>query len=143
MDVIDMPDEITLIADCMFPVPPLPEREFTIRVARERGAGGEQVGTEMPFDASPPACEIGVSWRQGPERMKVIRQDHDRINRERARLPGRAKRSTQGAGVIDESRGSAISQRHGEEECSTLDAVPPISDHSDIIPENSLRSSAL
>jgi hypothetical protein len=39
MDVVDMPREVLVIADSVFPKPPLPKREIAIWLALEMNAG--------------------------------------------------------------------------------------------------------
>ncbi len=82
-----MSREVVIVADRVLPIAPLPKREFTIAVPSDVCARIEQMGTEISFDAPPPAGKIRVVGRQTKERMQMIRQDHDGIDRKWPLLP--------------------------------------------------------
>jgi len=104
VNVINVPGEIVVIADGVFPVTPLPKRKFTIRMALEIDACSEEVGAEISLDPTPAPSEIGVSFRQRQDRVQVIRQNHHRIDRKRPFLSGHAKRGAKRADMIDQNR---------------------------------------
>jgi len=63
MDVIDVALEITLVANGVLPEPPLPERQFTVRIALGRGTESNESAAEVPLDPPPSAGEVGVILR--------------------------------------------------------------------------------
>jgi len=143
VNVIDMAKEIVLGPDRVFPITSLPKGKFAVRVAIDRDAGIKQHGAEVSFDASPASSEIRISFRQGQDRMKVIRQDDDGINRKGPFLSGQAKRGAKRADMIDQRRRSAFCECHREEVGSTVNAVAPVPNHFGMISRISLRSSGL
>jgi hypothetical protein len=72
--------------------------------------------------------------------VEVIRQHHDRIDRERVRTSRRPNRCTQRADVIDQSARPPIDERGREEIRSARDEIPPVSHHAARISRISLRS---
>ena len=87
VDVIEVPLEIFLVADHMFPEPPLPHASLS---SLPPGVGD--------FGFAPAACKIrrcksflyppptrwvvGVSARQGPQGVQMVRQQHNRLDLE-------------------------------------------------------------
>ncbi len=143
MDVVHVPREIVVVADRMFPIAPLPKRKFAVGVTLEVRARVEQAGTEVPFDASPPGGKVSVIRGQCKDRVQVIGQDHNSIDRKWSFLPGHTKGRAKRGDVIDKSCRPSIRQCQREKEFSALDAITPISHHDGIIPRISLRSSGL
>jgi hypothetical protein len=60
MDIIDMPREVSVVADGMLPKPPLPKPEIAIWPALEIKARLDQGAAEKPLDPSPPARKICI-----------------------------------------------------------------------------------
>ena len=89
MDVIHMPAPILFISDRMFPKAPLPYRSFPLALARRRrwGCNANTTRTEISLDAAPARRIIIVSPRQAPQRMQMIRENHNRIDLERVFFP--------------------------------------------------------
>jgi len=76
MDVVDMPREIGVIADLMFPVAALPDAAFSFGAsAGVRGFGAGQLSREARFDQRPAQGEVGVAGRQAPDGVQVFRKD--------------------------------------------------------------------
>ena len=101
VNVIDMSSEVAIVADRVLPISPLPKCEFAIGVALDVLTGFEQTGAEVSFDAPPPARKVRVVSGQTEDRVQVIRQDHDGIDRKWPLLPGHAKRGAKRADMID------------------------------------------
>lgn len=81
--IFDMARVIGFIADQVLPKSPLPDAAFAARDAN--------VAEPLPFwkrscksalDQPPPHREVAIVWRQGPDRMYVIGQDYEGIDRE-------------------------------------------------------------
>jgi hypothetical protein len=121
MDVINMPHEIQLIPDLVFPVAPLPKRRFPMFALR----GAEPFAALVrptakhahpPFNQVPARGVIRVAVWQGPDAMQMIRQQHPGIDGER---PCCAYRDNSGAQrmsnqVIAEDRLPAIGDNRKE-----------------------------
>jgi len=87
MDVINMPNEIQLIPDLVFPVTPLPKRRFPMFAL----GGGEPFAALVrptahhahpPFNQIPARGVIRIAGWQGPDAMHMIRQQHPGIDDE-------------------------------------------------------------
>jgi len=104
MDIINVPSKIVFIADRVFPVAPLPKRKLAVGVAPNIRALGKQSGAEMTFDSPPAAGKVGVVLRQCEDRVKVVRQDYNRIDRKGTLFPSCPKSHTKRRDMIDENR---------------------------------------
>jgi hypothetical protein len=100
VNVIDVPLEISIIADCVFPEATLPKRVFPISVARDRSARLYDGGRESAFDQRPAIGEIGVSVGQRHDDVDMIGQHDDRIGREWVLPPRLHYRRAQSRDVI-------------------------------------------
>jgi hypothetical protein len=81
VDVIDMPVEICLITDAMFPITTLPNSEFVFAQAAGGYALAVEQGTgKSGFDQAPRHSEIGISGWQGTQSVQMVRQDHDDVD---------------------------------------------------------------
>ena len=87
VDIIDVALEILVITDSVFPKSPLPQRVFSIPVARDGHTCLRDSRGEPPFDEHPPSREVGISRRQRHDEVQMIRQYHDGINGEWMSLP--------------------------------------------------------
>src|SRR5436190_5204270 len=92
MNVIHVPHEVVLVTDGMFPKSSLPECKLAVCMTADADACSEQAGAEMSFDSAPALREIVITFRQGQDRVEVIRKNYDRIDREGALLAGHPKR---------------------------------------------------
>src|ERR1043166_7658968 len=104
MNVIDVACKIGLVADGVLPEPSLPKCIVPVRMAPRRRTRCDHMVAEMSLDPPPAPREIRISRRQGENRMQMIRQDYDGIDRVRAFTPAHAERRAQRADVIDKSR---------------------------------------
>jgi hypothetical protein len=104
VNVVDVSLEIAVVTDSVFPIASLPQSKITIPVALGCRPGSDHAGTEVSFDPSPAAGEICVSLRQREDRMEMVWQNYDRIDRKGALLPRRAKGRSERVDMIDKSR---------------------------------------
>ena len=100
MDVVDVSLKIPIVTDCVLPEATLPQRRFSVPVSRDRCSRFHDAGRETPFDETPTVRVIGVAIREGHHNVQVVRQDHDRIDRERMRVARPSHGRTQGIDVI-------------------------------------------
>jgi len=63
MHVVSVPGKVGIVADGVFPISSLPQREFAVGVALEGRAGREQAGAEMSLDPPPTTGKIGIARR--------------------------------------------------------------------------------
>jgi hypothetical protein len=129
MDVIDVASEIVFIADRMFPEPPLPQCEIAIRPTLQSGFGLDQRAAEMPLDPPPSTREIRVVWRQGEQDMKMIREDHDRVDREGALATCHSEGVAKRVDMIHKRSRASVGQCDREEESATRTKIASIPDH--------------
>lgn len=87
MNVIDVPFEIPLITDGMLPESTLPQRDFAISVARDRGTCLDDRGGEPTLDQMPTIWKIGISLGQCHDDVEVIGQYDHGIDGERVFTP--------------------------------------------------------
>jgi hypothetical protein len=59
------------------------------------------MAAEISLDAPPPARKIRVIIGQTYDRVQMIRQDHDGVDRKWPFLPGCAKRRAKNADMVD------------------------------------------
>ena len=89
MNVFNMPDEIAIISDLMFPVPMLPDCLFSFMKMRCRLLSLELIPSapaEMTFDLAPAHGIIVVVFRQGPYTMQMFWQQYKSIYSKRVPL---------------------------------------------------------
>ena len=120
MNVLDVPTQIVVVADQMFPIPTLPDTAFATGDApiatpfRHRQTTGK-----ARFDLRPAIGIVGIASRQTPDAMQVIRQHHDRRQLE---YPGRMRRTERRAKIIDpvhQQSTAAFQQIDGKEARAT------------------------
>jgi hypothetical protein len=63
MDVMDMPLEIVLVANGVFPKSPLPWRQIAVRISLRFNPERGQSAAEMSLDPSPSTGKIGIARR--------------------------------------------------------------------------------
>lgn len=90
--ILDVPSVILVVADRVLPEPALPEAHLAPRgLARAAARVGRHAFGEARLDLLPARREIGIAPRQGPDRVQMVRQDHDRISQERVLVLGRGE----------------------------------------------------
>ena len=106
MDVIDMPVEVGLITDEMFPESMLPQGALvpfsSARIHPFRSIEpGLATLRDHPLDDTPTVGEILISGRQCPESMHVVGQQHPTLDHKRMGRTKRSDRFPQGRVHID------------------------------------------
>ena len=106
MDVIDMPIEVGLITDEMFPESMLPQGALVpFSAARIHPFRSIESGLatlrDHPLDDTPTVGEILISGRQCPDGMHVVRQQHPSLDHKRMGRTKRSDRFPQGRAHID------------------------------------------
>jgi hypothetical protein len=89
VNVIDVPFEILLITNDVFPESTLPQRYLAISVTSDRSARLDDGGGEPTLDQVSTIWKIGVSFGQCHDDVEVIGQYDHGIDRERMIAPGR------------------------------------------------------
>jgi hypothetical protein len=109
VNVIHVSSEIAAIADRMLPEAALPDTAFALARAAGRNALSKvQPAREDCLD-EPPACrEIAVVSGQCPQCMKVVRQYHDRVDREGMAIPGLPERRAQQSDIVGKQRHETV-----------------------------------
>jgi hypothetical protein len=132
VDVIDVPREVAVVRNCMFPKPTLPQRILALAIVSNRFAYGDHLMGEDTLDAPPATGEIRVTGRQSHDDMQMVGENNDSIDREWPFLASRAKRGAQCRDSLDQHARPPIEERHGEEERSAGNEVAPVANHSDL-----------
>jgi len=101
MNVVDVSLKIALIANRVLPKAPLPQCQIAIWSAGEIDAGVNQGAIEITLDPSPSARKIGICRWQGKNRMEVIRQDDDCVDRKLTLSTRRTESIAQRCDMID------------------------------------------
>jgi hypothetical protein len=89
MDIVEMPFEILLVLDRVLPESPVPDVALSVLPSRRADAGGfgsraaERASEENLHPADAPR-KPGVSPREAPQEMDVVRQDDRRRDAERS-----------------------------------------------------------
>lgn len=105
VDVIEMMFEVIIVGDQVLPVSALPEAALAFGDPRRAPMFAPWDSTrERLFDVRPPDRKIGISWRQRPQAMHMIRQHHDRIDGERPRRMRNAERMAQVVDMVRQQR---------------------------------------
>ncbi len=75
VDVVEMAREVVVIADGVFPEPPLPQGVFALCIRLEQRVQSGDLPGEQAFDPTPAAGEIGVALRKGEHCVEVVGED--------------------------------------------------------------------
>lgn len=130
VDVVHVGGVVGFVADGVFPEAVLPDAAVT--VAQAGGGAGFGVGKgfgEGDLDGAPTAGEVGVVFRQGPEAVYMVGQDHPGVDVEGATVQRRANGGAKSINVNDKQVGAAVEQIDGEEIGSARDTVATIIGH--------------
>lgn len=113
----DMACIVGLIPDRMFPEPPLPNAALAARLPN--GAQPflfRQRFGKAGLDQSPPGREIAVVGWQRPNRVQMIRQDHESVDGEGMASPRRGDGLAQRDDMVDKQGLAPLQQVDCEEE---------------------------
>jgi hypothetical protein len=86
MNIFDMTDKIAVISDLMFPETALPDSLFSFIKLRCRLPSSElfpAMPAEVTLDLAPSRGEVVVIFRQGPDAMQMVRQQHKSVDGKR------------------------------------------------------------
>lgn len=92
-------------------------------------ARGEDVPSEQAFYPAPTPGEICVSRGERHNRVEMIGQDHDSIERKRALASSSTKGRAESRNVLDKRGRVSVGQGDRKEECAARDEVSPIPNH--------------
>jgi hypothetical protein len=140
MNVINVPLEVGLIADCVLPKATLPKPRFAIAGSHDHHTGLDDRSRKASFDQTQSIRKISVAIGQRHYEMQVVRQHHSGINCKRALAPCGRSGTAQRLDMIDKDLRCAVGNCRRNEECTAREEVPAISDHSCSLSRISLRS---
>src|SRR6187431_2576526 len=86
MNVVDVAGQIVLIADRVLPIAPLPDAALTFGSATGRNSLTCKVARKRRFNQPPARWKIPIVLGHRPDRMEMIRQHDQRVDRERMTL---------------------------------------------------------
>ena len=129
MNVVNMPREVSFVADGMFPESSLPKRQVTVRPALQVRRSRNQRSAEMTFNAPPASGKIEIFRRQCEDRVQMLGQYHDGVDSEWTFSTSRTQRIAKKIDVFDKNFGASVCERNREEERSTGDEVASIVHH--------------
>ena len=118
VDVVQVPREVVLVANSMFPVAPLPDRTFAFAASRcaDRVVAVRRCPAELPLDQHPAFGEVAVPVWKLPDAVQVIRKYDHGGNFERVRRANGAKcRSQSGDFLLPAQNGLAVESDKREE----------------------------
>lgn len=139
MDVMKMQVEVVAVTDRVLPESALPDAATTIALPRRRNrpfpsAGREPLLGEGFLEQAESRGEIAVPFRQRPQRMQVVGQEHHRIDVEWMTA------TTGDDGFVQDLTGQIIAQESraaigdkGEEERPAGNKGAPIVGHATIV----------
>ena len=118
--ILDVARVIRFVAYQMFPEPALPDAALVACYAnRATSFLLRQRPCEAVLDQSPARRKIGIAGRQTPNRMQVIGQHHECIDRECKALASRGNGSAEEFDMIDEQSLTTVQQVDREEPAPT------------------------
>ena len=130
VNVVDVPLKISVVADGMLPVPPLPESSFTSRGLAGRARRIFHKASRKPrFDHAPTQRVVCIARRQRPDGVQVIWENADRDCLEREAFMNRSIDPSQQIDVPDQKVARPVGKRNSEKECAALDVRAPILRH--------------
>ena len=111
MDVIGVAPKIGFVAQRVLPITALPDAALAFaRPARRDLVVTRQIAAKTRLYELPAGGEISVAHRQSPDRMNVVRQYDDGVDRERMVPSCRAERRAQRFDMIGEQSRPALGQ---------------------------------
>ena len=128
MDVVDVVDQVVLVADRMLPETLLPDAAFTMASSRlgdgrlAAPAREPELG-EQHFDACPANGEVAVALRELPDAVQMLGQQDDRGDLERVTDLDLAHGGPQGSAgwCFQQDRASPLGYHREEEHASGLE----------------------
>ena len=85
VDVLDVPDQVVLVADRVLERPRLPDAPTPLGLLARRHAlfdpaARQPLAGESRLDRRPPRREVAIARRQGPDGVEMVGQEDDRID---------------------------------------------------------------
>jgi hypothetical protein len=140
VNVIDVPLEVSLATNGVFPKSALPKCILPVPMASDGGARSDDGGGKMAFDQMPTVREIRIAIRQGHDDMEMIGQHHDCIDHEGMFAPRSHHRRAQGDNVVGQDTRRSIRECRGKEECPAREEISPVANHVSRLSRISLNS---
>jgi hypothetical protein len=114
--IFDMATVVSFVTDQMLPESPLPDAALAAcDPNRTEPFPLRQRPRKMALDEPLAGREIGIARRQGPDRVQVIGQHDERIDRARPALPCLGDRHAKRRDMVDEQGLSPLQQINREE----------------------------
>src|SRR6266478_506651 len=114
----------------MFPIASLPNTAFAFRATTCRAQFNSFNGSrECRLDQPPPCGEVRIILRQSPDRVEMVRQYNDRLDRERMTRTHIAKGCSKQIDFVDKKPRSSVSQIDCEKESPAGNKITPIIGH--------------
>jgi len=104
VNIVDVPFEIGIVSNCVFPESTLPKLIFAAQVARYKRAGIQNRAGEQALHAPPSSGIVEVRGRQRHDYMQMFRKNHDFIDLKRSFGLRYPEGLPQQANVFDENR---------------------------------------
>ena len=139
MNILHVTPQVIIVANPMFPEPPLPDVLLAAAPARRAGRPTRPLFTtpgasEAAFNQPPTHGKVAVILRQTPKNMQMIRQQDKRYYLEVIIFSRPKKcRTKQPAGPNPRQQRPPMGSDDREEECATSQPDPPIVTHKPII----------
>ena len=128
VNVINMPFQIRVVANCVLPIAALPDALLTLEQLTFRALLPFQTARKTALDQIPSRRKIGVVFWKRPDGMEMIRQDANCDRLERPTLLDGLINSPQAINMVHEQRTRPISEDDREEE-RVASLRPAISRH--------------
>ena len=140
VNIVDMPLEITFVADSVLPESPLPQSHLTVWAACNRTSSLDNCAGKLAFDERPADGKVRISVGQRHDHVQVIGQYNDRIDH-KWMLPSRLdyRRSQQG-NVLGQDVRRSVEQCRRDEERPAVKKISAVLNHAATLPRISLRS---
>jgi hypothetical protein len=144
MGVVEVSPKIAIVADRVLPVAPLPDAALAApgHDGRSRFVAGQRF-RESDLDCAPPAGEVGIAFRQGPQAVHVVGQDDPGVDAERCAGTHLSNGLVQDVDLHHQEMRVAVTKVHGEEEGSTRNPITAIVRHPRIMLSIGSRRNAL
>ena len=113
--ILDVVPQIFIVSDMMLPKPPLPQSVFPSVFVACAARGGWHGAGEAGFDHAPPGREIAIPFRQRPDAMHVVGQDHPGVDGKGANRAGLLHGGAQGVDLAGQGIGAALGEVDREE----------------------------
>src|SRR5690348_6682930 len=80
MDVVDVPAKVGFVADRVLPKTALPDGTLAAMIRLGWRPSADSQARESGFDFPPAPGEVRIAFRQGHDRVQVVRKDDDCID---------------------------------------------------------------